>query len=210
VADDDPGVRRVLSDCLKSRGYEPLAAADGEQALSLAAAHSLHLALIDVRMPGPSGMTLAARLREMHPGLDVIIITAYGTVQGAVEAMRAGAFDYLEKPLRPKQVLAVVKEALAARRSSEGASPGPLSPQACACVERLTPRQTQVLRSLGQGMTNREIAAELSISTKTVDHHVRALLSKLEVANRTQAALIAQRDALANGESVISEDQVPP
>jgi DNA-binding NarL/FixJ family response regulator len=65
-------------------------------------------------------------------------------------------------------------------------------------------------RSLGQGMTNREIAAELSISTKTVDHHVRALLSKLEVANRTQAALIAQRNALANGESVISEDQVPP
>ncbi len=113
IADDDLDTRNILSDWLTHQGYATLTAADGEKALAAGMAHPLDLALIDVRMPGPAGMELAARLRERHPDLGVIIITAYGSIQDAVEAMRGGAFHYLPKPLAIKQVLAAVEGALA-------------------------------------------------------------------------------------------------
>lgn len=115
IADDDPDTRTILSDWLTHWGYATLVAADGEAALAVGIAHPPDLALIDVRMPGPAGMDLATRLRERHPDVGVIIITAYGSIQDAVEAMRGGAFDYLPKPLKIRQVLAVVEKALAVR-----------------------------------------------------------------------------------------------
>jgi len=115
IADDDPDIRTILSDWLIHWGYETLVAADGEAALAATTACPPDLALIDVRMPGPGGMELAARLRERHPDVGIIIITAYGSIQDAVEAMRGGAFDYLPKPLKIRQVLAVVEKALAMR-----------------------------------------------------------------------------------------------
>jgi len=113
IANDDLDTRNILSDWLTHQGYATLTAADGEAALAAGMVQPLDLALIDVRMSGPAGMELAARLRERHPDLGVIIITAYGSIQDAVEAMRGGAFDYLTKPLKIQQVLAVVEGALA-------------------------------------------------------------------------------------------------
>ncbi len=99
IADDNEGTREMLSECLTYWGYEAIVASDGEMALALAAARPLTLALLDVRMPGPSGMKLAGRLKEFQPEMEVIVITAYGSVPEAVEAMYQGAFYYLLKPL---------------------------------------------------------------------------------------------------------------
>ena len=119
VADDDVDTRDMLSDLLSHEGYEPLVAADGERALTLAAKQPLDLALVDMVMPGPSGMSLAARLKELKPDLDVIIITAYGSEELAAEAMCRGAFYYLPKPLNLKLLPAKVEKALASRQEPQ-------------------------------------------------------------------------------------------
>jgi two-component system response regulator DesR len=186
LADDEVDLRVILADYLGHHGYEVAVAADGREALALAAARRPDLALVDVRMPGPSGMDLAARLKALHPDLPVVIVTAYGSIEDAAEAIRSGVFHYLPKPVQPGQVLAVVEEALGEskaqpQRGNEPASPDPLSP-----------RQVEVLRLIGRGMTNREIATELGLSPGTVGNYISAILRTLGVHNRTAAVLRAQ------------------
>lgn len=117
IADDEADARRMLFDWLTYQGYEVVVAAGGEEALALAAKQPLDLALVDMVMPGPSGMALAERLKELWPEMEVIIITAYGSIVDAAEAMRRGAFHYLPKPLGMKLLQATVEEALAVQRA---------------------------------------------------------------------------------------------
>lgn len=98
IADDDADTRSILVDYLTHCGYEAWGASDGEQALAVAQTHVVDVVLLDVVMPGLSGMELIPRLRALLPDVVIILLTAYGTVPQAVEAMREGAFDYLEKP----------------------------------------------------------------------------------------------------------------
>jgi DNA-binding NarL/FixJ family response regulator len=203
IADDEADLRIILADYLAHHGYEIAVAADGREALALATARRPDLALVDVRMPGPSGMDLTAQLKALHPDLPVVIITAYGSIEDAAEAIRSGALHYLPKPLQMGRVLAVVEEALdeSKAQTQQGNKPtslDPLSLEEQARVESLSQRQRQVWVLLGQGLTNQQIAAQLDISAKTVDHHVHAVLNKLALANRIQAALVAQRCGMAN------------
>jgi DNA-binding response OmpR family regulator len=117
IADDNVDLGKILSDRLAYQGYETIVATDGQEALTLAAVHPLALALVDVWMPGPSGMQLVTQLKELQPNLEVIIITAYGSIEDAAEAVRQGAFHYLTKPFKVKLLQATVEEALAARRA---------------------------------------------------------------------------------------------
>ncbi len=116
IADDDPDVRRIFGDYLRHAGYSVQTAADGDRALELAAQSPPDVALIDVMMPGPSGMVLAARLMELYPNLIVIIITAYSSINLAIEVIQKGAYGYLVKPVRPRQLLDRIQEALRATR----------------------------------------------------------------------------------------------
>ena len=111
IADDDPDVRRIFGDYLTFAGYSVQTAADGDQALVLAAQTPPDIALLDVMMPGPSGMTLATRLMEQFPDVIVIIITAYSSISLAIEVMQKGAYGYLVKPVRPTQLLDRLEEA---------------------------------------------------------------------------------------------------
>ncbi len=106
IADDDSDLRAILVDFLAHCGYEVWAAHDGQEALVVAQSHTLDIALIDVVMPELSGVELIPRLQTLWPQITIILLTAYGTISQAVEAIRLGAFDYLEKPVLIKQIQA--------------------------------------------------------------------------------------------------------
>ena len=115
IADDDSLMARLLGNVVSREGLTPLLAKDGTEALQLVRAGDPDVLLTDMRMPGMDGMELMRKAKEIDPELPVILITGFAQVQGAVEALRAGA-DYLAKPFEHQQVLRVVLRALNERR----------------------------------------------------------------------------------------------
>ncbi|RPI53666.1 MAG: response regulator, partial [Chloroflexi bacterium] len=116
VVDDEPTTRRAVARALGLSGYEAESAASGEQALELLAARPYDLLLLDLRMPGMDGVEVMARAQERHPNLLIIVFTAHATVHSAVEAVRAGAVDYLLKPSTIRDIEAAVARALERQR----------------------------------------------------------------------------------------------
>jgi two-component system response regulator FlrC len=117
VADDEPGLRAFLAETLELEGHEVSAAADGLEAERLLAARSFDLLITDLKMPGRDGMSLLRKARAEQPELEVIVLTAHGSVESAVEAMKLGAFEYLQKPLGgPDELALVAQRALERRR----------------------------------------------------------------------------------------------
>ena len=112
VVDDDASLRRILELQLEEAGYEVRTARDPAEALARLEESTPALVLTDLKMPGASGLDLLRTLRARHPELTVIIITAFGSIETAVEAMKAGAYDYLTKPIDYEQLLLVVRRAL--------------------------------------------------------------------------------------------------
>ena len=112
VVDDDPSLRRVLEVQLEQDGYEVAAAASVPQTLSLLQLRPFDLLITDLKMPGMSGLELLKQTRSQYPQTIVVMLTAFGTVDTAVEAMKAGAYDYLTKPVHPDEMLVVVRRAL--------------------------------------------------------------------------------------------------
>lgn len=116
VVDDDAGLLTLMKVRLEAAGYQVSLAKSGTEALSLAASKLPHLAIIDLKMDGMDGMTLLARLLEGYPGLPIIILTAHGTIESAVEATKCGAYDYLLKPWDAKELLHCIEKALEVRQ----------------------------------------------------------------------------------------------
>jgi len=112
VVDDDDSLRRVTQVQLQQEGYEVDTAATGEQALAAFSGRLYDLVITDLRLPGLSGLELLKRLKELYPEVVVILITAYGTIENAVEAMKFGAYDYLTKPVDPDALRLVARRAL--------------------------------------------------------------------------------------------------
>ncbi len=112
VIDDDESLRRVVEFTLQEEGYHVLAAVDGQAGLECLQSSGVDLVLSDVRMPGMDGIELLTRIKAMHPELPVILLTAHGTIDSAVDAMKLGAFDYLTKPFAREAVKATVAKAL--------------------------------------------------------------------------------------------------
>jgi DNA-binding NarL/FixJ family response regulator len=181
VAEDDLDARTLMMDYLTHCGHTVWTACDGEEALACAEAHPLDVALLDVVMPGPSGMELIPQLQALRPGIIIILLTAYATIPQAVEAIQLGAFDYLEKPIQPKQVCAVVERAWGARHAQVQA------------LQSLTDREREVLCLLAEGKSDADIAEIMSISARTVNAHMRKIFGKLGVENRVQAAILWNR-----------------
>ena len=116
VADDDRVARELLVEVLAGEGHRVRAAGGGEECLRLAEAEPLDMALVDLRMPDLDGLAVLKRLAAMQPGLPVVILTAFATIETAIEAVRAGAYDYLSKPFRMEEIKLVVRRTLEARR----------------------------------------------------------------------------------------------
>ncbi len=176
-------------------------ACDGVQALELAHELRPDVVLMDLLMPEMDGIQATARVRAELPDTEVIALTSVLEDSSVVNAIRAGAIGYLLKDTEADVLVKAIKAA------AEGQVQ--LSPQAAARLmrevrapnspEELTEREVDVLRLLAQGRSNKEIARLLSIGEKTVKTHVSNILSKLNVASRTQAALYAVRIGLVEG-----------
>jgi len=119
VADDDPVARDLLAEVLGREGYRVRTAGGGEECVRLAGAEPFDLALVDLRMPDVDGLEVLRRLTARQPGLPVLILTAFGSVDTAIEAIRAGAYDYLSKPFRMEEIKLVVRRTLEAQRLIE-------------------------------------------------------------------------------------------
>lgn len=111
VADDDAMVRDVISKFLSEQGYSVIAACDGDEALRLFRLEDIHLVLTDLRMPGADGMEILRTATRINPKIAVVVLTAYGTLDTALEAVREGAFDYIAKPFVMQQLFLVVRNA---------------------------------------------------------------------------------------------------
>ena len=116
IADDDPVALELLAEVLTREGYAVRSAADGEECLRVAEAEPVDLAIVDLRMPGLDGLQVIQRLAAIQPGVPVLVLTAFVTIDTAIEAIRAGAYDYLSKPFRMEEIKVVVRRALEARR----------------------------------------------------------------------------------------------
>jgi DNA-binding NarL/FixJ family response regulator len=207
IADDDALVRLGLTDLLDGDpGIEVVAqATDGLHAVEQATAHRVDVALVDVRMPRMDGITAAARLRALPHPPRVITLTTFDLDEYVYDALAAGADGFLLKDTDPAEILRAVHlvaagsamlHPSAARRLIDRyhRSGGPQATAARARLDRLTPRERDVLTLLARGETNADIADRLGMRESTVKAHVSRILTALEVTNRVQAALLA-RDA---------------
>src|SRR6186713_1057849 len=134
VVDDEPNLRRVLSAQLSRDGYDVHTAEDGAQALAVLAEHHIDLVITDLKMPGVDGMELLRQSLKLDSELPVVMITAHGTVDNAVEALKLGAFDYITKPFDQGEVRTIVRKALKTRDLSERDASRPIASAAPAGV----------------------------------------------------------------------------
>jgi two-component system CheB/CheR fusion protein len=191
IVDDDAEIRTAMRDMVERQGYHAEVFADGESFLNACSPDQSGCLLVDARMPGLGGLDLIKRVTGMQLSLPVIMITAYGDIAIAVTAMKAGAFDFLQKPVRPNELLDSIKDALnySNRRPAQPAD----RRIAAAKIESLTSRQREILEKVLAGSASKNIAADLQISQRTVDNHRAAIMRK--VGAKSLSALI--RVALA-------------
>lgn len=189
LVDDEQDILDVLSEWLTLSGYQVQTASDGMKAIALAKQERFDLVISDLHMPGVTGLQLLAMLKALDPTVTIIILTGQGTMQDAIAALREGrAFDFLQKPLNDFQHLnRVIERALALRPAPQASRVPPPS-----SVEALSPRESEIMAHVAQGLENREIAARLYLSEKTVQNHLTRIYEKLKVGNRTQAVNVCQ------------------
>lgn len=179
VVDDDEAMRDSLCFLLRTAGLASQAFASAEEMLVARRPQCTSCLLLDMRMPGMGGPALQAALTANGERMPIIFITGHGEVQMAVEALKHGAFDFLEKPFEDQQLLARVLQALehdAARRTREA-----LEVARQTRLATLTAREKEVLSRVLQGKPSRVIAAELHVTLRTVEFHRARILTRLGV-----------------------------
>ncbi len=179
VIDDDPSVRKSLSRLLRSLGFDAETFASAETFLARAHYDGVGCIVLDVRMPGLSGMDLQEELRRADYSMPIIFITGHGNIPMSVQAMKKGAIDFLTKPFDDEQLLQAVKNAIEKDRTAKAERA-----QVQGIRERmdtLTPREHEIFRYVITGMLNKQIALKLDIAEKTVKVHRGRLMEKLRV-----------------------------
>ncbi len=220
VVDDHLMTREGLRVLLSSDpGIEVVGdAGSGEEAIEKAGQQEPDVVLMDIGLPGMNGIEATRRIKEARPATAVIMITAYGSETYVVEALRAGAAGYLLKDSSRRLLCDTVSAVLDGAslvgsgllRRAIGESPGALQPRTDGpahsditqrmplFTDRLTPRELDVLRLVAQGHANKEIAAKLNVAEYTVKKHVHNVIAKLNVYDRTQAAIVAVKVGLVD------------
>lgn len=181
-------------------------ARDGAEAVERVSQKQPDLVLMDLKMPGMNGIEATRQIRARFPSVKVLVLTTYDDDEWLFDAIRAGDSSYLLKDTPREKVVEAIHGTVAGRSFVDPAVAGKLLDQvasrqsqpASLLTEKLTERETDVLRLLAKGLTNAEIAAQLYLSEGTVRNHVSAILDKLGVSDRTQAAVIAIQHGLGN------------
>ncbi len=203
IVDDHPLFREGLQQCLEARKELRVVAAVGggeDMWKAIRAQGRPHIVLMDVEMPGQSGIELTHALREKCPEVRVLMLTAFSDTDRVVSALKAGAVGYLLKNAPPDEIRAAVVRAA----DGEPMLSGEIAGRVLREFEReraeeryreqlagLTPREEEILKLLATGESNREIGTRLCISEQTVKNHVANIFRKLQVNDRTKAALLA-------------------
>jgi len=179
LVDDDAAVRDSLSLLLGLHGYQTQTFAAAEDFLAAWQPERHGCLLLDLKMPGMDGLELQARLNALGSRLPLVVITAHGDVAAARAALKAGALDFLEKPIDDVLLLELVTEVMArAREATVSAAQGADLEERMA---RLTPREREVMELAADGLNNREIAARLAISPRTVEVYKARMMEKMQV-----------------------------
>jgi DNA-binding NarL/FixJ family response regulator len=197
IVDDHPLVRRGLRELFGGESDLEVvdAVGDGEQAVSVTLAQQPDVVLMDISMPGMDGIEATRRVLAAQPSTRVVMLTSFADHERVMEALDSGAIGYLLKDAESDELLRGVRVA--------ASGDSPLSPRAARAVisarrgrrpfEELTGRELDVLRLVARGLSNKQIAWRLAISEKTVKAHMTSIFGRIGVADRTQAALWAQR-----------------
>lgn len=177
VIDDEADVCEALKTLLETAGLEARTYASAEEFLSDVKVSRPLCLLVDVRLPGMSGLDLVRHLQQGLVRPVVVMITGHGDVPLAVKAMRAGALHFMEKPFEPAELLETLEEALqrVSRMAVEEATSATIETN----YRSLTPREQEVMSLLAEGMPTKLLATKLGISTRTAEHHRAAVLKKM-------------------------------
>ena len=196
VVDDHALVRTGVANIIS---HEPdlqvvAEAADGQQAVEAFERHRPDVTLLDLRMPVMEGVEAVRQIRLRDPAARVIVLTTYDTDEDITRALKAGAKAYILKDIAASALIACIRDVLAGKTYLAPAAAAKLAERVTQV--QLTPRELAALRSLADGRTNKEIAAALAISERTVKTHLAHLFEKLGVTSRTEAVKVASRRGL--------------
>jgi two-component system response regulator FixJ len=184
IVDDDPAVRDALSVVFSLEGYHVSGYADGNSFLNAARARPPACIILDVHMPGRSGLDILKELNAQNYGAPIFIISGQGDVPMAVEAIKNGALDFIEKPFDADTVVARVRDAIAAwARRETTAETNEFLAASFPGRDLLTPREREVLEQIAAGASNKEAGRLLGISPRTIEVHRARIMEKLGAKN---------------------------
>lgn len=178
IVDDDPSTRNYLKELILSDNYKAKVYESADSFLEIYRDDGLGCIILDLHLPGISGLDLQSQLTSKNIDLPVIMITGYGDVPTAVKAMKAGVLDFIEKPFRGKFMLERIQNAISRHRDTrqQKQDNGDINK----CIDSLTNREKEVFALVVQGKQNKDIATELGISIKTVEVHRANVMSKMQ------------------------------
>lgn len=191
IVDDDPTVRAALAVALSGAGYQVTSFVEGETFLSAARSRTPGCVLIDVHLPGCSGLEVLRKLDPQHYPAPILVISGHGDIPTAVDAIRSGALDFIEKPFDPATVATRIRAAIDAWAN--------LNRDDCILGndfpghERLTARERDVLERIARGASNKEAGRELGISPRTIEVHRARIMEKLAAKNAADLMRIVLR-----------------
>jgi FixJ family two-component response regulator len=191
IVDDEPGVRSSLSSLVRSVGLEVRTFAGGVEFLESKRADAPECLVLDVRMPGVSGLDLQNQLAHSHFAIPVIFITGHGDIPLAVRAMKAGALEFFTKPFHDQDLLGAIYRAI--RRSSAVRRHQAALAALRARFASLTPREGEVMEGVVEGLLNKQIAAQSGTSEKTVKAHRAQVMRKMQAQSLPDLVRMAQR-----------------
>jgi two-component system response regulator FixJ len=179
VVDDDRDIRESMQWLVESVGLSSRTFESAEDFLAYSSDRKPSCLLLDVRMPGMGGLSLLQQLQVEGRQLPVIVLTAHGDIPMAVQALKAGAFDFIEKPGTPQQILERVQDAL--RMDEEMQVREVRKVNFTRLFDRLSGREQGIMQRIADGQTNKKIGIDLGISERTVEKHRESLLKKMQM-----------------------------
>jgi len=191
IVDDDAAVRDALQLLLRSVGLASEAYAAADEFLAGFDPDRPGCLLLDVRMPGISGLELQQRLKDRMSSLPIIFLTAHGDIEMAVKAVKAGALDFIQKPFRDQDLIDKVHCAI--REDAENRSQIREAAEIQSRIESLTPRERQLLEMVVAGRANKVIASDLNISQRTVEIHRARVMKKMKADSVTDLVRMVMR-----------------